>query len=124
MSGAGGFCRGNKSELRWMRFVDGENIAFQGAKLLQDQIGPECLKFPSEYFEPDSFLWFPARGWSGVTNHHLCPHWKFSKEGCLNNQASEAIRASYYTVVQGADDKLSSIKDKIWGLGFTPKVFW
>lgn len=123
MSGIGGFNKGNESKLRWMRFVDGENLALQGAKILQRQFGPECFKNSPEYFEPGSFLWFPSIGCSGLTNHHLSPHWRVSREGCWNNQASEAIRAYYYTVISGTDEKFSSVEDRIWNLGFAPKVF-
>ncbi len=35
----------------------------------------------------------------------------------------EAIRAYYYTSLTGDGEKMNSVKDKLWQLGFTPEVF-
>ncbi len=123
MSSAGGFCRA-KTELRWMRFVDGENMVHQGTKFLESHFphsgGPSST---SPFFEKGHFLWLPAQGWSAVTNYHLSAHWPSARNE--NSQTPEAIRAYYYTVVTGSREKVvPTTERKIWEIGFTPRVLW
>ncbi|NGX57570.1 MAG: hypothetical protein K940chlam3_00463 [Chlamydiae bacterium] len=124
MSGGGGFCRA-KTELRWMRFVDGENFVHQGSKFLAKHFNcPEELDVSSPFFLKEHFLWLPAQGgWSAVTNYNLSAHWPSARKE--NSQTPEAIRAYYYTVVSGDKDKVVPATEKtIWEIGFTPRVLW
>ena len=67
MSGIGGMCRA-KTELRWMRFVDGENFVLEGGKFLKDRFNLTTdLDISSPFFKKDHFLWLPSKGWSAVT---------------------------------------------------------
>ena len=37
---------------------------------------------------------------------------------------AHAIRAHYYTSVSGSSEKVDSVKNQLWDIGFTPHVFW
>lgn len=123
MSGIGGMCRA-KTELRWMRFVDGENFVHQGSKFLTERFNRTAkLDIVSPFFKKDHFLWLPAQGWSAAINYHLAAQWSSARKE--NNQTPEAIRAYYYTVVSGARDEVVLVTEKmIWDIGFTPRVIW
>lgn len=61
MSGVGGMCRA-KTELGWMRFVDGENFVHQGSKFLAERFNRSAkLNIVSPFFKKDHFLWLPAK---------------------------------------------------------------
>ncbi len=123
MSGGGGICRA-RTEVRWMRFVDGENFTFQGSKFLQNEhILSTHLDIESPYYIKDQFLWIPVDGGSAMANYNLAPQW--ANTSVHNNQMPEAIRSYYYTMVTGAKDEVvPTVERKIWDRGFTPRVIW
>jgi hypothetical protein len=92
---------------RWMAFIDGENRAIRAAKVTA---GKFALP-PGEFFRPNVFVWMPkvdpARNWIG--NHAPLQH--------------NAIRAHYYTSIQGDEALVSTAREEIWKLGFDPSVF-
>jgi uncharacterized LabA/DUF88 family protein len=95
--------------LRWMLFVDGENFTFRGQEIAK--LNDIELKV-SAYYEPDVFLWLPDTP---------------GRESIVPNAPvgiqPVAIRAHYYTSAVGDVEKLDSIKEKLWALGFHPEVF-
>src|SRR5262245_25720579 len=95
---------------RWMLFVDGENLAISG-KEVAEKVDTITLRAGDHYIE-DVLLWLP-----GVQARHNL----YSTETVRLD--GEAIRAYYYTSVTGDGDKVDSVKEKLWALGFTPEVF-
>ena len=93
---------------RWMIFVDGENFAIEAQKLA-DKKGQPLREGPC--FMRDVFVWMP----DVPARKPPKPSSEFLQE--------TALRAYYYTSVQGDDEKLQEVKEAIQSLGFTPCVF-
>ena len=96
---------------RWMSFIDGENLTIR-AKEVAEQKGVELE--PGAHYEPDIFLWMPGvvATESFGTRHRLSaplrPH---------------AVRAHYYTSAVGDEEKITSVTNHLWQIGFQPRVF-
>jgi uncharacterized LabA/DUF88 family protein len=93
---------------RWMLFVDGENFTLRAQKLARDK---SILLIEGTHYMKDVFAWLPGvQATQDTTPGHLRlqPH---------------ATRAYYYTAVQGDEDRLNDVKQKLWHLSFQPEVF-
>jgi hypothetical protein len=96
---------------RWMMFVDGENLVIRAQQVARDK-GVSLPKGP--LYSPDVFVWLPdwvaTRAFVPATEYTvpLQPH---------------AVRAHYYTSLAGAEEKIRRIREALFELGFTPKVF-
>lgn len=100
---------GSVLDLRWMVFVDGENLAIRAKSLGEIQ----SLKYPEgAYYAKDTFIWIP--GYQGT---------QFELKGSWGLMKLEARRAHYYTAVQGDEPKLETVREALWSLGFEPNVF-
>jgi uncharacterized LabA/DUF88 family protein len=97
--------------LKWMLFVDGENLTIRA----QQKVERENLTLvDGPYFKRDCFLWMPYP-------HPLQrPH---CITGEIENLEQRGLRAYYYASVVGDEDMLTNVKESLWRLGFTPKVF-
>src|SRR2546422_11749386 len=96
---------------RWMLFVDGENLTIRSQKLAQDN--GISLKEGVDYV-PDVFIWIPGlKPTLSIINTENTP---------IKVQ-EHAVRAHYYTSVSGDDDRLNSVREALWSLGFQPQVF-
>jgi uncharacterized LabA/DUF88 family protein len=97
----------NPHLLRWMLFVDGENLTMRAQQLSKEasiklHVGP--------YYSTDIFVWLPNYpATERITG--------------LPNLQQHAIRSYYYTSVVGDEDKITSIKTALWNLGFQPEVY-
>lgn len=94
---------------RWMMFVDGEGFAMRGRELLhQRRIEP----LPGALFEPDVFLWFSGCAPRTVFDPlHAAPIEQY------------ALRWHYYSALQGDNEKVDSVRDRLLALGFDPRIF-
>ena len=95
--------------LRWMIFVDGENLSIR-AKSLGERMS---ISLPEgAYYAKDIFIWLP--GYQGT---------EFLIKGNWGSLGLQARRAYYYTAVQGDEPTLETIRESLWALGFEPNVF-
>jgi hypothetical protein len=96
--------------LRWMLFVDGENLTAR-AQTVATKRGVQFETGPN--FERDAFIWFrscnprrslyrPAAG-AGLDDH--------------------AVRAYYYTSTTGGDVAEERVRRALWEMHFAPVVF-
>jgi len=99
---------------KWMVFVDGENFAIRGAKVLSDAgFDPEKMSASAGgHFHRDVFLWMPGRH----------PREYFFPESHLVLRP-RAIRAHYYTSRTGDAEALEATRLTLAELGFHPEVF-
>ena len=96
---------------RWMLFVDGENFTIRAQKLARER--KVTLKEGPEYC-PDVFVWIPnTKPTLALTNNEDTP---------LKVQP-HAVRAYYYTSVMGDEQKVASVRQALWSLGFHAEVF-
>lgn len=96
---------------RWMMFIDGENFTIRG----QEFASATSLKLVAgPYWKKDVFLWLPdllGRQTSLMT-------------GQIGRDVSPtAVRAHYYTTVQGDEQALRDTEAALWKLEFQPEVF-
>ena len=96
---------------RWMLFVDGENFALR-AKEFCEKNGI-TINAGSHYME-NVFIWMPKRTATRRIIDNKMLHIPLQ---------SDAIRAYYYASVAGDDQKLTSVKENLWHIGFNPAVF-
>ncbi len=96
---------------RWMMFVDGENLTIRAQRLAQDK-GISLQEGP--YFRRDIWVWLPERE---ATTRLL-----YNENGPEELQLL-GVRAYYYTSTTGDEDKIRSIRQAIWDVGFQPEVF-
>jgi uncharacterized LabA/DUF88 family protein len=96
---------------RWMMFVDGENLTFRAQNLAKDKHIP--LREGS-YYKPDILIWIPE--YLGTTR---LLHSGRSSMGLQ----PEGLRAYYYTSTTGDENKIRSVKESLWEVGFQPEVF-
>lgn len=92
-----------------MIFVDGENLTIRAKSLGQAK---SLHYLEGAYYAKDIFIWIP--GYQGT---------EFQLKGKWGASGLEAIRASYYTAVQGDEPKLEAVRESLWALGFEPNVF-
>jgi uncharacterized LabA/DUF88 family protein len=100
---------------RWMLFVDGENLTIRAQNLASSKNWP--LE-PGPYWKEDCFLWAPGIAATGAFSG--------KDEWGRDNWASfevSAVRAHYYTSVQGDQRKTDGVRSSLWSLGFEPRVF-
>src|SRR5829696_1075755 len=105
----------NKSDGRplrnWMLFVDGENLTMRGQELAKRQ-GQQFV--PCRLYRRDSFVWMGTyQAAQSLTN---------AREASIHVEQF-AIRAYYYTSVQGDEVALQEVREHLRALGFTPRVF-
>jgi uncharacterized LabA/DUF88 family protein len=92
-----------------MMFVDGENLTIRGQQFAENNSLP--LQAGSHY-EKDVFLWFPGLG----ARTNLCGNAPLNLQPC-------AVRSYYYTSAAGDENRLATIREALWSLGFQPEVF-
>lgn len=90
-------------------FVDGENFTIRGQQLA---VSNALALAPGSHYEKDVFLWFP--GLSARTNPFGNPPLKLQPT---------AVRSYYYTSTTGDENRLTTIREALWSLGFQPEVF-
>jgi uncharacterized LabA/DUF88 family protein len=90
-----------------MMFVDGENFTIRGQELAQ-RGGLPLASGP--FYLKDVFLWFPHIPVACTFNIH-------------DMNQERGVRAYYYTSVVGDDDRIGSVKESLWEIGFEPEVF-
>jgi hypothetical protein len=96
---------------RWMVFVDGENFTSRAQQVAKDQ----KVSLPEGPFHlRDTFIWVPD--FMGTRAMQ-------SAEGLSVPLQPHALRAHYYTSVVGDEEKISGVKNDLFRIGFTPKVF-
>src|SRR6266404_5853125 len=97
---------------RWMLFVDGENLTARAQELAK--CCPELQLAEGQYYVPDVFVWMPeVQGTEVLTNL-----------GRTRLRVQEhAIRAYYYTSATGDSDRINTIEEALWALGFQAQVF-
>lgn len=101
--------------LRWMMFVDGENLAIRGREFLRSlRMEPHA----GIGFWPDAFLWWPQAG----HEYPRRPTQVFSPIDAAPLEA-DASRWHYYSALKADDTKLTELKELIHSRGFTPNVF-
>ncbi len=112
--GIGGYAYDESRDVRlrrWMLFVDGENFALR-AREFSEKNGITIT--PGAHYMESVFIWLPNRT---------------ATRSILDNKTihiplqSNAIRAYYYASVAGDDQKLTSVKESLWNIGFNPAVF-
>ena len=107
---AGGLPWPSDPHLRqWMLFVDGENFTIRAQQLASNKA---LALTAGQHYEKDVFVWFP--GVSGRANPFPEPPLKLQ---------ATAVRAYYYTSVSGDENRIASIREALWKLGFQPEVF-
>jgi len=89
-------------------FVDGENLTIRAEKLAEKR---DVELKAGKYYLPDIFVWIP-----GFNATAPVP-------GIRLNLQAEATRSYYYTSLWGDYPELSSVREKLWSLGFQPEVF-
>jgi hypothetical protein len=97
-----------------MRFVDGENFAFQAAKYAA---GAGCALTEGPHYRPGVFAWMAGVPPTAALVTRIAATGK-----ALPLQAV-AIRATWYTSVQGSDTDRDRARRELWDLGFVPQVF-
>src|SRR5918997_4001005 len=96
---------------RWMLFVDGENFTCRAQQVAKSQ----NVSLPEGPFHlRDTFIWVPdVLGTRAVQ----------TTEGLSVPLQPHALRAHYYTSVVGDEEKIRGVKNDLFHIGFTPKVF-
>lgn len=112
--------------LRWMTFVDGENLTIRGQNFAKSQ-GIDLIQ--GELWRPNEFLWLPRwyqQAWRQPPQpqHPTAGQDVFryigSAEVALEQQGT---RATYYTALKRGEPELTAMKELIWKIGFNPAVF-
>lgn len=96
--------------LRWMQFVDGENLAIRAKHIAKER--GRILSQSPRYME-DCFVWYPNRA------NHILTMFK----GNSPYLHGTALRAFYYTSVKGAESERTAVRGALKELGFHPQVF-
>jgi uncharacterized LabA/DUF88 family protein len=101
---------GTWSARKWMLFVDGENLTIRG----QEFASANTLKLTEgPYFKKDAFLWMANARPLALPDYNTEV---YALEEC-------GLRSYYYTSVVGSTDVLDDVEQRLWTIGFTPKVF-
>lgn len=96
--------------LRWMQFVDGENLAIRAKRVALDS---RRTIPPGPNYRPDCFYWPTRRGNQALTFYR----------GNMPLMEDAALRAFYYTSVPGAENDRLEVRDALKIIGFQPMVF-
>jgi NYN domain len=101
---------GGTDRRRWMLFVDGENLTARA-----QQVARSASVGLSEgpYYSRDVCVWFPD--WPATRGMEV------DRESIPLQPNS--VRAYYYTSVVGDEKQIKSVKEALFELRFTPKVF-
>lgn len=94
----------------WMAFVDGENLTIRGQEVAQNSSVP---LMPGPYYRQNAFVWLP-----GINGKYPLI--------CLTVReltGYPALRASYYTSVQGDEPLVNEVRLQLWRLGFDAHVY-
>jgi uncharacterized LabA/DUF88 family protein len=94
----------------WMLFVDGENLTIRGQRLCDAQ---KVKPVEGAYYKRDCFLWLAAGG-DGTAA-------RFQVES--SRLRDHALRAYYYTSLVGDYPILSTVRNDLCKMGFSPEVF-
>jgi uncharacterized LabA/DUF88 family protein len=94
-----------------MMFVDGENLTIRAQRLAKDK-GVQMQEGP--YYMRDVLVWLPEL--EGTTR-------MVYKEDGLEELQLLGVRAYYYTSTTGDEDKIRSVSEALWNMGFQPEVF-
>jgi len=94
-----------------MMFVDGENLTIRAQRLAQDRNIP-LQEGP--YYMRDVLVWLPE---IEATRRLL-----YNEDGPEELQFL-GVRAYYYASTTGDEDKIRSIREALWHIGFHPEVF-
>ena len=108
----------------WMAFVDGENLTIRGQKVREAAGDGEFER--GAWWEPDVFLWFPRTQLKqlrpgGTAREQTDGSRAFAEWGIALQE--NPTRAHYYTSANGDAERLDSISESLWALGFEPNVF-
>lgn len=92
-----------------MCFIDGENLTIR-SQAFAEKSGMKLEE--GIFYKRDVFLWFPSTQPLDVILHKRSygSYWK-------------PLRTYYYTSAVGSLEKIHSIKESLWELGFHPEVF-
>lgn len=102
--------------LRWMVFVDGENLAIRFQAKAQAEFGKSAVtSMTSDNFIEDVFVWPPVLAAMPGTLAQL-----MYKEFVIR---PEPIAINYYTSAPGDRDRVKEIEDKLWQQKLRPIVF-
>ena len=94
---------------RWMCFVDGENLTIRGQAFAEAE-GLALIEGP--HFQRDTFVWVPgARPIDVILYRRKCGSY------------SRPVRSYYYTSAVGDDASVTSVRERLWQIGFHPEVF-
>ena len=96
---------------RWMMFVDGENLTIRAQKWAQDK-GVQLQEGP--YYMRDVLVWLPENEATTRLLH---------REDGPEELQLLGVRAYYYTSTIGDENKIRSIREALWTIGFQPEVF-
>lgn len=103
--------------MRWMLFVDGENLTLRAQELAKcpparrNGEQPESVQFESgKFYQKDEFIWFSTAA-GGIATY---------MPGSPLRRSS--IRSHYYTACVG-DKRVSVASELLRGIGFEPVVF-
>jgi len=91
----------------WMLFVDGENFTIRGQRYASDA---DIKLYDGPHFRKNRYLWIPGHRPLTPFRNLDTLHWW-------------AVRAYYYTSIDGDENSVTSAEEELWGLGFTPRVF-
>jgi hypothetical protein len=96
---------------RWMMFVDGENFAMRGQSFASAN---SLTLVDGRYWKKDVYLWLLDR---------LGRQTMLMTSQLGMSVSRTAVRAHYYTSVQGDDQLIRSTERTLWELEFQPEVF-
>jgi hypothetical protein len=96
---------------RWMMFVDGENFTIRGQHFASET---KLKLIAGRFWKNNVFLWLPdvlgrqTRLWTTQVGMDV---------------SGTAVRAHYYTSVQGDEPLVEETERALWELEFQPEVF-
>jgi hypothetical protein len=107
-----------------MLFVDGENFTMRGQQIA---VANARSLAGVEHYRQDVYLWFPGDLAGGVVNQANLygPQESQPKRSWAGLPALEPklVRAYYYAMLQGDQPAQEEVEEKLWELGFAPRVF-
>lgn len=91
---------------RWMMFVDGENFTIRAQDVAKDKHIP--LR-EGPYYKRDVLMWIPE----------ILATKRMLSGGSITEELQRTgLRAYYYTSTIGDEDKIQSIRETLWQVGF------
>src|SRR5438874_10350589 len=94
---------------RWMLFVDGENLTLRAQQLAAER---QLTLSRGPTYDPDVYVWIPGV----LPTQNIVPGARLGVQG-------QGIRAYYYTSLVGDEQRIVTVKEALWTLGFSPEVF-